>query len=71
MVHQRNYSIEFKRQIVQEYLGGKALNGLANRHRISGNLILLWLTKYEAGEFSGDAALARTFGEYELRIALL
>ena len=71
MAHHRNYSIEFKRQVVQEYLGGEALNGLAKRHRISRNLIRLWRTKYEAGEFSGDAALACTFEEYESRIALL
>ena len=71
MAHHRNYSIEFKRQVVQEYLGGEALNGLSKRHRISRKLIRLWRTKDEAGEFSGDAALACTFEEYEARIALL
>jgi transposase len=71
MAHQRSYGIEFKRQIVQEYLGGEALNGLAKRHRISRNLIRLWTLKYEAGEFSDDAAVASTLAEYEARMALL
>lgn len=71
MAHHRSYSLEFKRQIVQEYLGGETLNGLARRHRISRNLIRLWIQKYEAGEFSDDAAAAYSMEEYEARIALL
>ena len=35
MATQRRYSIEFKRQIVQEYQGGETLHGLAKRHGIS------------------------------------
>ena len=38
MARQRNHSTEFKRQVVQEYLSGEALYGLAKRHDISRNL---------------------------------
>lgn len=72
MARYRVYSVEFKRQTVQEYLSGEeSLHGLAKRHGISRNLIRLWLKKYEDGEFSGEAALASTLQEYEARIALL
>ena len=39
MVKHRNYSIEFKRQVSQEYLAGETLHGLAKRHVMSRNLI--------------------------------
>ncbi len=59
MTRYRTYTIEFKRQVVQEYLSGEvSLHGLAKRHRICRNLIRLWLTKYEAGEFNEEAAVA-------------
>ena len=43
-------SIEFKRQVVQEYLAGETLHGLAKRHGISRNLVRIWVAKSEAGE---------------------
>jgi transposase len=36
MAKYRSYSIEFERQVAQEYLGGETLHGLAKRHD-SGN----------------------------------
>ena len=33
MATQRRYSIEFKRQVVQEYQAGETLHGLAKRAR--------------------------------------
>jgi len=58
MARYRNHSIEFKRQVVQEYLAGDvSLHGLAKRHRICRNLIRLWLTRYEAGELNEEAPL--------------
>lgn len=48
MARHRTYSIEFKRQVAQEFLGGESLNGLARRHDISRNLIRIWVAKYEA-----------------------
>ena len=39
MAKHRTHSIEFKRQVVQEFLGGKSPHALAKRHGISRNLI--------------------------------
>ena len=35
----RTHSIAFKRQVVQEYLAGETLHGLARRHDLSRTLI--------------------------------
>ena len=35
MAKQRNYSTEFKRQVVLEYLAGETLYGLSKRHDVS------------------------------------
>ena len=58
MAKHRNHSIEFKRQVVQDYLGGETLYGLAKRHEISRNLIRVWLAKHEAGALDSDTAAA-------------
>ena len=58
MATQRRYSIEFKRQVVQEYQAGETLHGLAKRHGISRNLVRIWAAKAEAGEFDDDLAAA-------------
>ena len=50
----RTYSIEFKRQVAQEFLSGESLNGLARRHDVSRNLIRIWVAKYEAGAFDDE-----------------
>ena len=71
MATQRRYSIEFKRQIVQEYQGGESLHGLAKRHGISRNLVRIWAAKAEAGEFDDDLAAASILQEYEARIGAL
>ena len=71
MATQRRYSIEFKRQVVQEYQAGETLHGLAKRHGISRNLIRIWAAKAEAGEFDDDLAAASILQEYEARIGAL
>ncbi len=71
MGRNRSYSIEFKKQISQEYLAGETLHGLAKRHGISRNLIRLWVDKYEAGAFDDDEAAANILQQYEARIAAL
>ena len=53
MAKHRTYSIEFKRQVAQEYLGGETLHGLARRHDVSRNLIRIWVSKLEAGGVFG------------------
>ena len=71
MATQRRYSIEFKRQVVQEYQSGETLHGLAKRHGISRNLVRIWAAKAEAGEFDDDLAAASILQEYEARIGAL
>jgi transposase len=67
----RSHSMEFKRQVVQEYLGGETLHSLAKRHDISRQLIRIWLEKYEAGAFDDDAQAVELIQQYEARIAAL
>ena len=71
MPRYRAHSIEFKRQVAQEYLAGETLHGLAKRHDISRNLIRVWVAKYEAGAFDDDAMAADVIQAYEARIAAL
>ncbi len=62
MARHRSHSVEFKRQVAQEYLGGETLHGLARRHDISRNLVRVWVEKYEAGAFDEDANAADLSG---------
>ena len=55
MARHRTYSVEFKRQVAQEYIAGESLHGLGKRHDLSRNLIRIWIAKYEAGAFDDDA----------------
>ncbi len=55
MAKQRNYSTEFKRQVVLEHLAGETLYGLSKRHDVSRNVIRLWIARYEAdGDLNDD-----------------
>ena len=67
MAKHRTHSIEFKRQVAQEFLAGETLHGLAKRHDVCRNLIRVWVQKYEAG----DLAAADLLQQYEARIAAL
>jgi transposase-like protein len=69
MAKHRTHSIAFKRQVLQEYLGGETMHGLAKRHDLSRNLIRIWVQKYEAGGLDEDVAAADMIQEYEARIA--
>ena len=71
MAKHRTYSIEFKRQVAQEYLGGETLHGLARRHDASRNLIRIWVSKLEAGAFDEDVEAAGLLQEYEAKISAL
>ncbi|MBA1143821.1 transposase [Mesorhizobium neociceri] len=70
MARYRTHSIEFKRQVAQEYLSGETLHGLAKRHDIQRQLIRVWVRKYEEGALD-DAQAADLIQEYEARIAAL
>ena len=71
MAKHRSYSVEFKRQVVQDYLAGETLHGLAKRYDISRNLIRIWIAKHNAGALDSDTAAASVLAEYEARIAAL
>ena len=71
MARHRSHSVEFKRQVAQEFLAGETLHGLSKRHDISRNLIRVWVEKYEAGAFDDDAQAADLIQAYEARIAAL
>ena len=71
MAKHRCYSIEFKRQVAQEFIAGETLHGLAKRHDISRNLIRVWVARYEGGAFDEDARAADLIQEYEAKIAAL
>jgi transposase-like protein len=71
MARHRTHSIDFKRQVAQEFLAGETLHGLAKRHDVSRNLIRVWVEKYEAGAFDDDAHAADMIQEYAARIAAL
>jgi len=71
MVRHRTHSIEFKRQVVQDYLAGETLHGLAKQHDLSRNLIRIWVQKCEAGAFDDETVAADTIEAYEARIAAL
>jgi transposase len=71
MARHRSHSIEFKRQVAQEFIAGETLHGLAKRHDVSRNFIRIWVRKYEEGAFDEDAQAADPIPEYEARIAAL
>jgi transposase-like protein len=71
MAKHRSHSIEFKRQVAQEFIAGATLHALSSRHDVSRNLIRIWVRKFEAGAFDDDARAADLLPEYEARIAAL
>lgn len=72
MARHRSFSSEFKRQVAQDYLEGRAgLHELARRYSLSRNLIRLWIRKYEAGEFTDELAESVHITQYERKIAEL
>src|ERR1700687_1607264 len=71
MSKQRSHSVEFKRQVAQEFIAGETLHGLSKRHDISRQLIRVWVQKYEAGALDEDAEAADLIQEYEAKIAAL
>lgn len=71
MARHRTHSIEFKRQVAQDYLAGETLHSLALRHDLSRNLVQIWIQKFEASAFDDEAVAADTIEAYEARIAAL
>ena len=71
MAKYRTHSIEFKRQVAQDFIAGETLHGLAKRHDISRNLIQIWVKKLRPGPFDEDARAADLLQECEAKIAAL
>ena len=69
MARYRTYTVEFKRQVAEEHLGGVSLNELARRHDLSRELLRTWVKKDEAGEFAGDGPTKPDRRAYEAKIA--
>ena len=45
MTRHRSHSIEFKRQVAQDYIAGETPHAIAKRHDVSRNLIRVWVAK--------------------------
>ena len=71
MPRHRRHSVEFKRQVVAEYLAGESANALGRRHDLSRHLIRVWVEKAEAGQLDQDVAAADLLGPFEAKIAAL
>jgi len=71
MARHRSHSIEFKRQVAQEFIAGETLHALAKRHDVSRNLIRVWVRKLETGALDEDVPAADLLQEYEAKIAAL
>jgi transposase-like protein len=71
MARHRTHSIEFKRQVAQDYLAGETLHSLARRHDLSRNLVRIWIQKFEGGALDDEAVAVDTIDAYEARIASL
>src|SRR4029450_12107013 len=71
MAKHRSHSIEFKRQVAQEFVAGETLHALSKRHDVSRQLVRIWVQKYEAAAFAEASQAADLIQEYEARIAAL
>ena len=69
MARYRTYTIEFKRRVAEEHLGGVSLTELARRHDISRELLRTWVKKYEAGELTSGGPARPDRRTYETKIA--
>ncbi len=55
MKSQRNFSLEFKRQMVEELLSGQSSAAqLCRRHNISSSLIYHWKKQYSRGKYESE-----------------
>ena len=55
MRNQRNFSIEFKRQVIQELLGEESRPAqLCRRYSISSSLLYYWKKQYSRGKFNNE-----------------
>jgi transposase len=67
----RTFTIDFKKEVVAQYLGGETLHRVARRHGIDPALLRIWVEKAEAGEFDNEIASAELVSAYERKIGTL
>jgi len=54
MKRQRTFSLEFKRQVVEEYLGGEGAAQLCRKYNICSSLLYHWKDMYSRGKFNNE-----------------
>ena len=55
MRNQRSFSVEFKREVIQELLSGESSPAqLCRRHNISSSLLYHWKKQYSRGKFDNE-----------------
>jgi transposase len=55
MRNQRNFSLEFKRQVVEELMSGESRPAqLCRRYNISSSILYHWKKQYSRGKFSNE-----------------
>ena len=55
MKNQRTFSLEFKRQVVEELLSGESRQAqLCRRHNISSSVLYHWKKQYSRGKFDNE-----------------
>ncbi len=54
MRNQRKFSVEFKRQVVEEFLGGEGAAQLCRRYNICSSLLYHWKDMYSRGRFGSE-----------------
>ncbi len=55
MINRRSFSLEFKRQVVEELLSGESRPAqLCRRHNISPSLLYHWKRQYSRGKFNNE-----------------
>src|ERR1019366_6618843 len=72
MARHRRFSLEFKRQVVLDFLERRmGLRELARKHNLSRNLLSQWVRKYETGQLTDEVVTTVRIAEYEGKIAEL
>ena len=70
MARHRRFNLEFKRQVVLDFLEKRmGLRELARKHNLSRNLLSQWVRKYETGQLTDEVVDAVRIAEYEGKIA--
>ena len=54
MRNQRKFSLEFKRQVVEECLGGEGAAQLCRKYNICSSLLYHWKDMYSRGRFNNE-----------------